>query len=205
MAANSSQPQELQLAHLASQQNLMHENMHQLIAGLNAVAFNISNKGHGVGQFGTRGNYGGGYGTCSCGHGCPGPRGSGFPPTSMYGSFPSPGRYAGGRFPGFIPQGPPAPPPCLPHVCGLQPYRVPGLPRTQPPGLGPAPFIAPQMQQHQQLFSNMVKRHANWNVCYLCGFDVANGHTSMLCPAHLQKATHDTRHLLHTTKGPAIH
>ncbi len=48
-AADNSQRQELQLAHLASQQNMMHENMHQLIAGLNAVAFNMSNEGHGVG------------------------------------------------------------------------------------------------------------------------------------------------------------
>jgi hypothetical protein len=45
MAANNSQCQELQLAHLASQQNMMHENMHQLFASLNAVAFNMSNKG----------------------------------------------------------------------------------------------------------------------------------------------------------------
>jgi hypothetical protein len=43
-AANTSIRQEQQLAHLASQQNLMHGNMHQLINGLNAVAFNISNE-----------------------------------------------------------------------------------------------------------------------------------------------------------------
>jgi hypothetical protein len=48
-AADNSQCQELQLAHLASQQNMMHENMHQLIAGLKAVAFNMSNEGRGVG------------------------------------------------------------------------------------------------------------------------------------------------------------
>ncbi len=47
-AANSSQHQELQLAHLALQQNVMHENMHQLIAGLNAVAFNVSYEDRGV-------------------------------------------------------------------------------------------------------------------------------------------------------------
>jgi hypothetical protein len=51
-AANNSQRQEVQLAHLASQQNMMLENMHQLIAGLNAVNFNISDKGRGVGRFG---------------------------------------------------------------------------------------------------------------------------------------------------------
>jgi hypothetical protein len=162
-AANSSQRHKLQLAHLASQQNLVHENIYQLIAALNAVAFNVSNKGRSVGRFGTHGNYGGGYGGRSCKRGCPGPRGRRFLPTSMYGSFPSPGRYAGGRFPEFIPQGPPAPPPCLPP--GPQPYHVPGLPRMPPPSFGPVPFVAPQMHQHQQLFSNTVECHTNWNMC----------------------------------------
>jgi hypothetical protein len=89
-AANNSQCQELQLAHLASQQNMMHENMHQLIAGLNTDAFNISNKGCSLGQFGGQGNYGGSYGGCSCGWGRPIHRGCGFPPTCMYGRFPLP-------------------------------------------------------------------------------------------------------------------
>jgi hypothetical protein len=57
-AANTSILQEQQLAHLASQQNLIHGNMHLLINGLNTVAFNISNEGHGVGRYATRGNYG---------------------------------------------------------------------------------------------------------------------------------------------------
>ncbi len=89
------------------------------------------------------------------------------------------------RFPGINPLRSSGPTPCLLHGRGPQPYRVPGMPRMPPPGFGPAPFIAPQMQQHQQPFSNMVKHHANWNVCYSCGFDVADGHTSMSCPAHL--------------------
>jgi hypothetical protein len=60
-AANSSHCQEIQLAHLASQQNMMHKNMHQLIEGLNAVAFNISNKGCRVGCFAGQSPYGSGY------------------------------------------------------------------------------------------------------------------------------------------------
>jgi hypothetical protein len=36
-----------------------------------------------------------------------------------------------------------------------------------------------------------MKKFANWNMCYLCGFDVENGHTSMTCPTHLRKALHD--------------
>jgi hypothetical protein len=36
-----------------------------------------------------------------------------------------------------------------------------------------------------------MKKYVNWNVCYSCGFDVENGHTSMTCPANLRKALHD--------------
>jgi hypothetical protein len=160
----------------------MHENMHQLISGLNAVAFNISNKGRGVGRFTGRGNYSGGYGGRSCGHGHPSPRGRSFPPTGTYGEFPSPGGFAGGCFPG-LPPGTQPPPTGIPQGRGLQPYRAPGLPGMLTPGLGPAPFAQSHLQQ--QPFSNTVKCHANWKVCYLCGFDVADGHTSMSCPAHL--------------------
>ncbi len=37
--ANTSQCHDQQMAHIASQQYLMHQNMHQIIAALNAVAF----------------------------------------------------------------------------------------------------------------------------------------------------------------------
>jgi hypothetical protein len=60
-AANTSIRQEQQMAYLAAQQQLMHENMHQLIAGLNAVIFNQSNAGQGTGRFSAHG-YGGRYG-----------------------------------------------------------------------------------------------------------------------------------------------
>jgi hypothetical protein len=39
-------------------------------------------------------------------------------------------------------------------------------------------------------FLNIMKKFANWNVCYSCSFDVENGHTSMTCPSHLRKASH---------------
>jgi hypothetical protein len=41
--AYASQHAEQQFAHLASQQNMMHENMHQIIAQVNALSFNQSN------------------------------------------------------------------------------------------------------------------------------------------------------------------
>jgi hypothetical protein len=47
IAATSSQHAEQQFAHLASQQNLMHENMHLIIAQVNALSFNKSDAGRG--------------------------------------------------------------------------------------------------------------------------------------------------------------
>jgi hypothetical protein len=44
-ATNTSIRQEQQMGHLAAQQQMMHVNMHQLIAGLNAVIFNQGNAG----------------------------------------------------------------------------------------------------------------------------------------------------------------
>jgi hypothetical protein len=88
-AANTSIRQEQQLAHLASQQSLMHENMHQLIDGLNAVAFNISNEGRGVRCYAPWGNYSRGYSDRSQGHGCTITRGRPFAPNAYGGSFPT--------------------------------------------------------------------------------------------------------------------
>jgi hypothetical protein len=138
-AAGSSQHHEIQLAHLAALQNMMHENMHQLITGLNAVAFNISNKGQGVGHFTGRGNYGGGYGGRSCRRGRPGPQGHSFPPTRTYCGFLSPGGFAGRCFPG-LPPGTQPPPTSILQGCSPQPYCAPSLPWMRTPGLGPAPF-----------------------------------------------------------------
>jgi hypothetical protein len=107
------------------------------------------------------------------------PQASGYTPT-----FPQ-----GGCFPVFMPQ--PSHPPRMapgptPQGCGTQPFCAP-----MPPGMGHAPFHTPQLSIHRQRFSNMVKRFANWNVCYFCGFGVENGHTNMSGPAHLCKASHD--------------
>jgi hypothetical protein len=111
MATNTSVRQEQQLAHLTAQQNLMHKNMHQLIAGLNAVTFKQSDKGRGADHFAPRGlsgSYGGrapGHGGRSyCGCGC-GPSVFGYNPT---GGFPPTvrGPPGFGGLPGF-----PLPPP----------------------------------------------------------------------------------------------
>ena len=111
----------------------------------------------------------------------PTPQGQAFPPAPQGGGF---SQGFGGQ------QGGPARPPAfIPSAFAPQGGtngRQPGPPLYRSPtGIqGPA-------QIHQQPFSNVMKRYANWNACYSCGFDVADGHTSMSCPAHLRKATHD--------------
>ncbi len=45
------------------------------------------------------------------------------------------------------------------------------------------PFQGGQQQARKKLdFSNIYKWHNNWNVCFSCGFDVEDGHTSATCP-----------------------
>jgi hypothetical protein len=41
-----------------------------------------------------------------------------------------------------------------------------------------------QQQTPNPDFSNVHKRDNNWNVCFLCGFDIENGHRSIMCPFH---------------------
>jgi len=40
------------------------------------------------------------------------------------------------------------------------------------------------------MYSNIVKRYSNMNMCFSCGFDVENGHTSLTCPQAWQHANH---------------
>jgi hypothetical protein len=38
--------------------------------------------------------------------------------------------------------------------------------------------------------SSVNKIYGNWNACYLCGFDIKDGHSSMTCPRDWHKPTH---------------
>jgi hypothetical protein len=184
--ANNSQRQEQQMAQIAAVQSATHETLHHIIAGMNALALNVSDAGcgcyvgrgyagHGLGQNLTQGRgyfspaYIGGY-----------PQGSGFP---QGGGFPlngPPGGFQGGLA-GSLPLF--RAPPVMNGGYGPRGgYRI-------PPGPSGAPRAMAQIQ-HQQPYSNVVKQHANWNACYSCGFDVADGHTSMSCLPHLCKTTH---------------
>jgi hypothetical protein len=66
-AANSIQCAEQQFAHLALQQNLIHENMHQIIAQVNVLSFNQSNAGQGRLWGFDSGGHGCGHGRCKQG------------------------------------------------------------------------------------------------------------------------------------------
>ncbi len=188
-AATSTQRQEQQLAHFAAVQDATHATLHQIIEGLNAVAFNVSD------AVGRNPRYEGGS-------------------ANGRGRSTRGGRFGGrGRAP-FTAQGTPTHQNAYPGnaVGGVPPYRQPAQVFTQPlfaqtvghPSgpqthcrFGPPGFQTATGQQgigqsvQQQPYSNTVKRYSNWNACYLCGFDVADGHTSISCPPHLCKASHD--------------
>ena len=61
-------------------------------------------------------------------------------------------------------------------------------PVCQEPG---SPLMQPQQQHRDRATPNPVKQYNNWNVCYSCGFDVEDRHTSMTC--HFCKPMHQTR------------
>jgi hypothetical protein len=54
----------------------------------------------------------------------------------------------------------------------------------------PGAFVPPAGARVNAPFqSNLTKKHANWNVYWLCGFDVEDGHTLATCPTHWRKQT----------------
>ena len=56
---------------------------------------------------------------------------------------------------------------------------------------GMAPFAQQTPARNAApMYSNKLKVYANWNVCFLCGFDVEDGHTSKTCPALWRRANH---------------
>jgi hypothetical protein len=62
---------------------------------------------------------------------------------------------------------------------GATPMMTEMIPRAG--GIAQPP---PKMQQRRKKldFSNIYRIHNNWNVCFSCGFDIEDGHTSITCP-----------------------
>jgi hypothetical protein len=53
------------------------------------------------------------------------------------------------------------------------------------------PFVQQPMQRNMApQYSNILKRYADWNVCFSWGFDVKDGYTSKTCPAPWRRANH---------------
>jgi hypothetical protein len=191
-AANSSQCHEKGLQALAQQNQLLHANQHQILEQLATLSFNASDAGQVICR-GCRGGgrgtpppsqyvpavpttYQQGYGGRGRGRGC-GRCGRTHQQYSPGGFPPTPGM--GGVFPPTYVMPPPA-------GGGGNMYNL--APQGGMPG-----YYAPQdgMQpQEQPPYSNVVKRFANWNACYTCGFDVPDGHTSATSQAQ-RKAGHD--------------
>ncbi len=76
----------------------------------------------------------------------------------------------------------------LEPICGLHATAgaVPTMPgQLIPQGGGLAQITPPlgvQQQNRNPDFSNVYKWYNNWNVCFLCGFNLENDHMSTMCP-----------------------
>ena len=58
-------------------------------------------------------------------------------------------------------------------------------------GGGAGQFAQQTMPRNAALmYSNIIKKYLNWNVCFSCGFDVKDGHTLKTCPAPRRRANH---------------
>jgi hypothetical protein len=71
--------------------------------------------------------------------------------------------------------------------------QTPGGNGGIPPFIGgpPGAVVPPTGARVNAPFqSNLNKKHANWKVCWTCGFDVEDGHTSATCPTHWHKTDH---------------
>jgi hypothetical protein len=187
-AADSSQQMNQYMQTLAHQQDLLHQNQHKMMEQMAALSFNQSNAGHGIRQQGRS----------------PPPT----PATSSPNGFPPPAPFApngfgctnyggrGGQGRGHgrgRGRGPPAfNAGRAPPITSIMAWRAPGY-MGPPPATGGGDYAPPPQAQQVQAppYSNLMKKYANWNACYSCGFDVADGHTSQTCPQHLRKPDHN--------------
>ena len=193
-AANQSQRQEQQFAQLAAVQDATNTTLNQIIDSLSAVALNVNDNG------GRNIRYGGGRGTGrtrSARGGRYNGRGRNMFP--LQGTMMRPATYPNAasdtqfRPPAQIYAGVPAYTHPIGHAGGqFGPAAAQAHPIGPPGGMFGTMGQQGQGQRSQELpFSNTVKRYHNWNACYSCGFDVADGHTSMTCPFHLCRPSHD--------------
>ncbi len=187
-AANSSQRHEQGMQALAQQNQLLHANQHQILEQLAALSFNASDVGQGI----RRGGRGAGHGTP------PPPPYVPAVPTSYQQGYGGRGRGRGrGRGNRTQQHYSPGGFPPTPGMGGVFPPTYAMPPHAGDGGnlynLAPHGGYNPQggmPQQERPPYSNLVKKFANWNACYTCGYDVPDGHTSATCQAQ-HKLGHD--------------
>ncbi len=177
-ATNSSQRMDQYTQTPAHQQEQLQKNQHQIMEQMAALSFNQSNAGQGIG----------------CQRRSPPPPGAPFVPIQFRGNnFGGQGGQGCGRGRGCgCGRGPPAftarrTPPLMSITAG----RVPAFAGAHPAAGGGYYTPARQANTQMQPYSNLTKKHANWNACYSCGFNVAKGHTSQTCPHHLRRPDHN--------------
>ncbi len=83
---------------------------------------------------------------------------------------------------------------CTPFADFVGHCRQGGLPPISGGGGqgGRVPLFMQQLTQRNAAsqYSNILKRYANWNVCFSCGLNVKDGHTSKTCSACWRHANH---------------
>jgi hypothetical protein len=170
-AANSSQQMNQYIQTLANQQDLLHQNQHQMMEQMAALSFNQSDAGRGIarpgrGQPQQQASFSpNGFGRGGQGRGRGRGRGRG-----------PPGSNTGGRGP-----------PIMSFTAGRGALGYMG-----PPTVGGGYFTPPPHAQNiQPPYSNRTKKFANWNACYSCGFDIPEWHNSQTCPPTSRKPDHD--------------
>ena len=172
---NASQRMDQYVQMLTQQQEQLHQMQHQIMEQLAALTLNHGEGGRGVGQ-----------------QGCPHPP----PPTpfasNQFGRHNFGNRGGQGRgcrrsrgrgLPAFT-GGHTIPP------MSITTGRTHTFPAPHTPGSHGYFSLMPQAQINMP-YSNTTKQYANWNTCYLCGFDVEDNHTSQTCPLHLHRQDHE--------------
>ena len=77
-----------------------------------------------------------------------------------------------------------------PGMHGFQPMASTPIMQQQPGNNSGSFSNAPLNRHTASAYSNIVKRFANLNVCFSCGFDVKDGHTSSTCLMQWRRPNH---------------
>jgi hypothetical protein len=81
------------------------------------------------------------------------------------------------------------------NQAGMGPYQgQQGMFASPNPFGGIGPFMPQAPATNNKYALSLIKRFANWNACFSCDFDVAEGHTSARCPFDWRKPNHQIKY-----------